>query len=447
LCSIISIIYKSMKRKISKLLSEWKTNPKRMPLIINGARQVGKTYIIKQFGKEQYEHLLYLNLEIEDNFCKFLETELSPDKIIQYLEAAKGVNVNAGNTLIFFDEIQVCEQALTSLKYFCEQAPEQHVIAAGSLLGVSINRNTINRNKHSFPVGKVQQINMYPMDFEEFLWAMDREKLSEEIKAHFDKDLAMPNALHDIALQYHQQYMIVGGMPAAVSSFIETGSYNNVQLIQNDIMQQYIADMSKYATSATSVKIRACYNSIPAQLAKDNRKFQYKTVQRGGTATIFGEAIDWLQFAGIVLKCQRLEHGFIPLNAYADLSNYKLYMADIGILTLHSRIPLQTMLSPIEVHNIFLGSMAENYVAQAFVNKGYDLFYWQSEGKAEIDFVLQIQDSVIPVEVKKGPRNRSRSLGIFANKYKSPYAIRISKKNFGFENNIKSVPLYAVFCI
>lgn len=419
-----------MKRKISKLLSEWKTNPKRMPLIINGARQVGKTYIIKQFGKEQYEHLLYLNLEIEDNFCKFLETELSPDKIIQYLEAAKGVNVNAGNTLIFFDEIQVCQQALTSLKYFCEQAPEQHVIAAGS-----------------FPVGKVQQINMYPMDFEEFLWAMDREKLSEEIKAHFDKDLAMPNALHDIALQYHQQYMIVGGMPAAVSSFIETGSYNNVQLIQNDIMQQYIADMSKYATSATSVKIRACYNSIPAQLAKDNNKFQYKTVQRGGTATIFGEAIDWLQFAGIVLKCQRLEHGFIPLNAYADLSNYKLYMADIGILTLHSRIPLQTMLSPIEVHNIFLGSMAENYVAQAFVNKGYDLFYWQSEGKAEIDFVLQIQDSVIPVEVKKGHRNRSRSLGIFAKKYKSPYAIRISKKNFGFENNIKSVPLYAVFCI
>ena len=431
-----------MKRKISKLLSEWKTNPKRMPLIINGARQVGKTYIIKQFGKEQYEHLLYLNLEIEDNFCKFLETELSPDKIIQYLEAAKGVNVNAGNTLIFFDEIQVCEQALTSLKYFCEQAPEQHVIAAGSLLGVSINRN-----KHSFPVGKVQQINMYPMDFEEFLWAMDREKLSEEIKAHFDKDLAMPNALHDIALQYHQQYMIVGGMPAAVSSFIETGSYNSVQLIQNDIMQQYIADMSKYATSATSVKIRACYNSIPAQLAKDNRKFQYKTVQRGGTATIFGEAIDWLQFAGIVLKCQRLEHGFIPLNAYADLSNFKLYMADIGILTLHSRIPLQTMLSPIEVHNIFLGSMAENYVAQAFVNKGYDLFYWQSEGKAEIDFVLQIQDSVIPVEVKKGHRNRSRSLGIFAKKYKSPYSIRISKKNFGFENNVKSVPLYAVFCI
>ena len=431
-----------MKRKISIALAEWKSNPKRMPLIINGARQVGKTYIIKQFGNEQYTHILYLNLEIEYDFCKFLETELSPDKIVQYLEAAKGVNVDAGNTLIFFDEIQVSEQALTSLKYFCEQAPEQHVIAAGSLLGVSINRN-----KHSFPVGKVQQINMYPMDFEEFLWAMDREKLSEEIMAHFAKDLAMPEALHDIALKYHQQYMIVGGMPAAVSSYIETGSYKSVQLIQNDIIQQYIADMSKYSTTATSVKIRACYNSIPAQLAKDNRKFQYKIVQRGGTATIFGEAIDWLQFAGIVLKCQRLDHGFIPINAYADLSNFKLYMADIGTLTLHSRIPLQTMLSPIEVDNIFLGSLAEDYVAQAFVNNGYDLFYWQSEGKAEIDFVLQIQDRVIPVEVKKGYQNRSRSLGIFTKKYQSPYAIRISKKNFGFENDIKSVPLYAVFCI
>ena len=431
-----------MKRKISIALAEWKSNLKRMPLIINGARQVGKTYIIKQFGNEQYTHILYLNLEIEYDFCKFLETELSPDKIVQYLEAAKGVTVDAGKTLIFFDEIQVSEQALTSLKYFCEQAPEQHVIAAGSLLGVSINRN-----KHSFPVGKVQQINMYPMDFEEFLWAMDREKLSEEIMAHFAKDLAMPEALHDIALKYHQQYMIVGGMPAAVSSYIETGSYKSVQLIQNDIIQQYIADMSKYSTTATSVKIRACYNSIPAQLAKDNRKFQYKIVQRGGTATIFGEAIDWLQFAGIVLKCQRLDHGFIPINAYADLSNFKLYMADIGTLTLHSRIPLQTMLSPIEVDNIFLGSLAEDYVAQAFVNNGYDLFYWQSEGKAEIDFVLQIQDRVIPVEVKKGYQNRSRSLGIFTKKYQSPYAIRISKKNFGFENDIKSVPLYAVFCI
>lgn len=431
-----------MKRKIIKALSDWKSNPKRMPLIINGARQVGKTYIIQQFGKEHYEQVLYLNLEIEESLCKFLETEISPGKIIQYLEAAKGVRVVAGSTLIFMDEIQVCERAITSLKYFCEQSPEHHVIAAGSLLGVAINRE-----KHSFPVGKVQQIDMFPLDFEEFLWAMNREKLSEEIKTHFASNEAMPEALHEIALDYHQQYMIVGGMPAAVFSFVATQSYHTVQLIQHDIIQQYIADMSKYATAATSVKIRACFNSIPAQLAKENSKFQYKIVQRGGTATIFGESIEWLRFAGIVLKCQKLEQGFIPVSAYADLSNFKLYMGDIGMLTLHAKIPLQIMLSPIEVDNIFLGSMAENYVAQTFTNKGYDLFYWQSDGKAEIDFVLQNDDGVIPVEVKKGYRNRSRSLAIFAQRYKSPYAVRITKKNFGFENNVKSVPLYAAFCI
>ena len=191
----------------------------------------------------------------------------------------------------------------------------------------------------------------------------------------------------------------------------------------------------------------ATYRKLTKELTKEQRATFEDTVRKGTGGAMEIRRANVLLLAGIVLKCQRLEHGFIPLNAYADLSNFKLYMADIGILTLHSRIPLQTMLSPIEVHNIFLGSMAQNYVAQAFVNKGYDLFYWQSEGKAEIDFVLQIQDSVIPVEVKKGHRNRSRSLGVFAKKYKSPYAIRISKKNFGFENNIKSVPLYAVFCI
>jgi hypothetical protein len=205
--------------------------------------------------------------------------------------------------------------------------------------------------------------------------------------------------------------------------------------------------MAKYADPRTSIKIRACYNSIPAQLAKENTKFQYKVVQRGGTATIFGEAIEWLIYAGIALKCQRLEHGFIPINAYVDLVMYKLYMGDIGILTLRSEIPLQTILSPIEVDNTFLGAMTENYVAQALVTKEYKLLYWQSDGKAEVDFVLQIDGAVVPIEVKKSRRNRSKSLGVFVEKYKSPYSIRISKKNFGFENGIKSVPLYAVFCI
>ena len=431
-----------MKRKVSDSLVEWKNNPKRKPLVINGARQVGKTYIVEQFGDEHYESVLYLNMEIEDTLGKFLDTELSPKKIIQYLEATRGMEITAGKTLIFFDEIQSCERALTSFKYFFEQMPEQHVIGAGSLLGVAINRH-----KYSFPVGKVNEINMFPLDFEEFLWAMNREKLAEEIKSHYANNEPMPEALHKTALELYQQYFIVGGMPASVEIFVETESYIKVQPVQNEILNEYIADMSKYADPATSVKIRACHNSIPAQLAKENTKFQYKVVQRGGTATIFGEAIDWLGFAGIVLKCQRLEHGYMPISVYSDLINFKLYMADIGMLTLRSKISLQTLLSPVEVDNTFLGAMTENYVAQVFAAKGYDLFYWHSDGKAEVDFVLQKDNAVIPVEVKKGKRNRSKSLSVFVEKYKSPYSIRITKKNFGFENNIKSVPLYATFCI
>jgi len=431
-----------MKRKISKSLLDWKNSKSRMPLIINGARQVGKTYIVEQFGKEHYENVLYLNMEIETTLCIFIETELAPKKIIQYLEATKMQEIVPGETLIFFDEIQACERALTSLKYFCEQMPEHHIIAAGSLLGVAINRE-----KYSFPVGKVNEINMYPLDFEEFLWAMNMEKLAEEIKSHYSSNEVMPEAFHKVSLDMYHKYFIVGGMPAAIVTFIETESFVKVQPIQNNILNEYIADMAKYADPTTSIKIRACYNSIPAQLAKENAKFQYKVVKRGGTATIFGEAIEWLILAGIALKCQRLEQGYIPVNAYVDLINFKLYMADIGILTLRSKIPLQTILSPVEEDNTFLGAMTENYIAQVLVTKGYDLLYWQSDGKAEVDFVLQIEDAVIPVEVKKGVRNRSKSLGIFIEKYKSPYSIRLSKKNFGFENGIKSVPLYAAFCI
>lgn len=431
-----------MKRKVTQSMIDWKNSSGRMPLIINGARQVGKTYIIEEFGKAHYNNVVYMNMEIETNLCQFIEKELSPKKILQYIEAVNMVEINPGKTLIFFDEIQVCERALTSLKYFTEQMPEHHVIAAGSLLGVAINRE-----KYSFPVGKVDEISMYPLDFEEFLWAMNMEKMAEQIRLHYSGNTAFPEALHIVALEMYNKYFITGGMPAAVAAFVDTESFVKVQTVQNNILNEYVADMAKYADPSTSIKIRACYNSIPAQLAKENAKFQYKVVQRGGTATIFGEAIEWIILAGIALKCQRLEHGFVPVNAYADLINFKLYMADIGILTLRSKLPLQTILLPLEVENTFLGAMTENYVAQVFATKGYDLFYWQSDGKAEIDFVLQREEGVIPVEVKKGLRTRSRSLGIFVEKYNSPYAIRISKKNFGFENYIKSVPLYAAHCI
>ena len=429
-----------MKRKITNALIEWKHSEERKPLILNGARQVGKTYILEKFGEEHFENVIYINMEIEGMIANFIEKELSPRKIIQFIESTKRQEIIPEKTLIFFDEIQACERALTALKYFCEQTPEYYVVAAGSLLGVAINRK-----KYSFPVGKVDEFTMFPLDFEEFLWAMGYKKLAEEIKFHFTNNEALP--AHDVALELYQKYFIIGGMPAVVKTFIKTDSFLKVQIVQNNILNEYIADMAKYADTSTSVKIRACYDSIPAQLAKENTKFQYKVVQRGGTATIFGEAIEWLNFANITLKCQRLEHGFIPISAYIDLINFKLYMGDIGILTLRSEIPLQTILSTIETDNTFLGAMTENYVAQCFKAKNHRLAYWQSEGKAEVDFVLQLDGQIVPIEVKKGKRNRAKSLGVFMEKYKSEYAIRISKKNFGFENKIKSVPLYAVFCI
>ncbi len=431
-----------MKRKISAALCEWKDKRNRMPLVVGGARQVGKTYILQEFGRENFEHVVYLNMEIEVALVRLLDTELSPVKIIQFVELLKGIRITAGRTLIFFDEVQACERALTVLKYFYEQVPQYHVVAAGSLLGVAINRQ-----KYSYPVGKVEELTLYPLDFEEFLWALGKEELAVKIREHFANDDTMPEAWHELALELYRVYFIVGGMPAVVFEYLQTNSFIQVQQIQNNILNQYIADMAKYADSTTSVRIRACYNSIPSQLAKENTKFQYKVVQRGGTATIFGEAIEWLVFAGIALKCQRLEHGFIPMNAYVDLSDFKLYMADIGILTLRSGMPLQTILSAVEEANTYMGAMMENYVAQALASNGYKPCYWRSDGKAEVDFVLQLDDKVIPVEVKKGRRNRSKSLGVFVEKYQSRYSIRISKKNFGFENGIKSVPLYAVFCI
>jgi predicted AAA+ superfamily ATPase len=430
-----------MKRKILDSLVEWKNKKGRKPLIVNGARQVGKSYIIREFGQTHFENVVEVNFELDKSTCDFIDKDLNPSRIIQYLELAYAQIITPGKTLIIFDEIQACHRALTSLKYFDEQAPQYHIIAAGSLLGVAIHRE-----KYSFPVGKVDELNMFPMDFEEFLWAMGRENLAVLIREHYESN--EPLNVHSLAIDLYNQYFIVGGMPEAVSSFIETDSFARAQLIQNSILNAYIFDMAKYAPPETSIKIRACFDSIPAQLAKNNTKFQYKVVQRGGTASIFGEAIEWLIYAGVALKCQNLEHGLIPLTSYTDLSNFKLYMSDIGLLTLRSDMPLQLILSPIEDEgNTFLGAMTENYVAQVLTGKGIPILYWHSEGKAEIDFVLQQGLDVIPVEVKSGLRVRGRSLGVFMETYKCRYGIRISKKNFGMENGIKSVPLYAVFCI
>jgi len=431
-----------MKRKIYDQLMVWKTNSKRMPLILNGARQVGKTYLLKQFGQEQFSQLVYINLETNLAVNSFFNGDIQPQRIIQYLETVTNIRIIPGETLIVLDEIQSCTRALTSLKVFFEEAPEYHVIGAGSLLGVAVNREN-----YSFPVGKVDEMHLFPMDFEEFLWASNKKLLADQIRNHFRESKPLPEMLHVQAIDLYKRYLIVGGMPAVVKEFTETHSLISSTEIQGRILNEYIADMAKYANPSTGVKIRACYQSVPVQLAKENRKFQYKIVQRGGTAGIFGEAIDWLNFAGIVLKCQKTDHGYMPVSAYANLSDFKIYLADTGMLTMLSGMSQQTIMSPIEEDNGFLGAMSENYVGQALSAQGYPLFYWKNENTAEVDFVIQIAGDVIPVEVKKGLRTKSVSMQMFMNKYHSPYAIRISKKQFGFENQIKSVPFYAVFCI
>lgn len=431
-----------MERKVMAELVQWKDKKKRMPLIVNGARQVGKTYILKEFGTSYFENTIYVHLENQMAVAAIFEGDLNPTRIIQYLEATYNQPIKAGKTLIIFDEIQSSERALMALKVFCDEAPQYHVVAAGSLLGVAVNRE-----KYSFPVGKVDEINMYPLDFEEFLWAMGKRFFAEETKSHFADSKPFESGIHLMLIELYRQYLITGGMPAVVRQFVETQSFIDIVDIQSRIVNEYLADMAKYATASTSVKIRACYNSIPTQLAKENTKFQYKVVQKGGSATLFGESIDWLESAGIVLKCQKTTQGLMPIAAYADLSDFKLYMADVGLLTMKSGISYQTILSTIEQDNSFLGALAENYVAQQFTANHIPLFYWKNDNTAEVDFVLQTDSGIIPVEVKKGKRNKAISMNLFAKKYNSPYSIRISQKHFGFDNNIKAVPLYATFCI
>lgn len=429
-----------MKRKIEEKLLKWKNSKNRKPLICEGVRQVGKTYSLREFGEKYYKNVIYVNFEINQTIASYFDSDIEPQKIIRFLEVSFGEKIEKENTLIFFDEIQASERALTSLKYFYEKVPEYHIVAAGSLLGVAINRE-----KYSFPVGKVDIIRLTPLDFEEFLWAKGKELLAEEIKHSFSSCTPLPDALHYEALEIYREYLIVGGMPESVLTFVKTDSYIDVSNIQGTILDSYISDMAKYSSASDSVKIRACFRSIPAQLAKDNKKFQYKVIQKGASSSLFGASIEWLNFAGLVLKCQKINHAYEPLNAYSDLSSFKLYLSDVGLLTTLSGISKQTILSG--EPNVFMGALTENYVAECLLSNGYDLFYWESNSIAELDFVLQKESEIIALEVKKGEHVRSRSLSVFVNTYKPTYSIRLSSKNFGESDNTKYIPLYAAFCI
>lgn len=429
-----------MKRKIEEQLLQWKNKKKHKPLIIYGARQTGKTYSIKEFGAKYYKDTIYLNFETNLKIVKDFDEDISPKFLIGRMELFFGKKIKPESTLIIFDEIQACERGLTSLKYFCEDAPEYQVIAAGSLLGVAVHRE-----RYSFPVGKVDMLNMYPMDFEEFLWALGKEMLSEEISKHYFSKEKMDPVIHDILTDLYRNYLVIGGMPGVMNAYLEEEKLMDASSVQADILNAYVADMAKYATPSDTTKIMACFDSIPAQLAKDNKKFQYKVITQGGKASLFGASIDWLLAAGVTTKCERVEQGMVPLEIHKNLSAFKLYMNDIGLLIQKAGVSTYDIISGNE--NYFIGAITENFVANTLERSGYKLYYWTSGGEAEIDFIIQKDNKAVPIEVKARNHVKSRSLMVYYEKFKPEYCVRLSSKNFGYENNILSIPLYAAHMI
>ena len=410
-------------------------------MILQGARQVGKTYSLLQFGRKYYKNTAYFNFESSNELHDIFDRNLSPSRILRELSAFTSEPMIPGDSLIIFDEIQACERALTSLKYFTEEAPEYHLAAAGSLLGVSFNRKS-----HSFPVGKIQFLTMHPLDFEEFMLAREKDKAVSIIRDSYESNEAC--SLHETFLDDYRVFIGVGGMPQVVNEFIRTRDYNMVMAMQKNIIDAYIADMAKYAGPSETVKIIAAFNSVPAQLAKENRKFQYKIIKSGARAVHYESALDWLSASAMVNKCIKVSQGRVPLNAFAETASFKLYMADTGLLCAGYGISPEVFQSESTAWQAIKGALTENYVASALVSNGYTPYYWESEGKAEIDFLIQTQHgAVIPVEVKSAENVRSKSLHQFISRHTSQFSIRISAKNFGFENKIKSIPLYAVFCI
>ena len=430
-----------MERKIEQELILWKNSTSRQPLVLHGARQVGKTFIVKKFANEHYNNFVYLNFESNSRLQAVFENDLSPARILLELSVMMGVKINKHTTLLFFDEIQACERALTSLKYFCEESPDYHIIAAGSLLGVALHRE-----QYSFPVGKVSIKTLYPFDFEEFLWAVSGKDAAKIIRDCYDANSSC--SIHEHFMAQFRLYLSIGGMPQVINTYLNTSNFDEVATTQRGIVDAYIADMAKYSQPTDTVKIMATFNSVPSQLAKENKKFQYKFIKSGARSYQFETAIDWLCASGIVSKCVRIHQGHYPLSAFVEPTFFKIYMGDVGLLSSKLGIAAQVILADNEQLNFFKGALIENYVANILLSNGLNCNYWESEGKAEVDFVIQTKaGDCIPVKVKSSENVRSKSLQQYIIKYHPAYSIRISTKNFGFENGIKSVPLYACFCV
>lgn len=431
-----------MYRKITSFLEEWKESDHRKPLILQGAHQTGKTYSILEFGRIHYENVAYFNFETNPKLKETFDENISPNYLLPILSHIARQTIVREKTLIVFDEVQLCERALTSLKYFCEDAPDYHIIVAGSLLGVAVNRA-----KFSFPVGKVDMKTLYPMDMEEFMIALGEEALVSKIKDCFANNSPMPSALHDAAMQLYRQYLIIGGMPECVMQFVQTKNYILVRYTQDTILSSYLNDMSKYNNLNEIKKTRLAYDNITVQLSKKNTRFQYKLVKKGGRASEFENAIEWLCLSGIVSRVYKAEQIKKPLENYRDIDRFKIYVSDLGLLCAKKDLVANDILYMVEELNDFKGGMAENYVNVQLITNGYNTYYWESERGAEIDFVIQREGQLIPIEVKSADNTRAKSLKVYMETYKPAYAIKLSTKNFGFVDDKKIVFLYAAFCI
>ena len=431
-----------MYRKIAGQLLAWKESPFRKPLLLQGARQVGKTYSVLEFARENYENVAYFNFETNTKLNSVFDENIEPQYLLPILGHIAGQSIIKGKTLIVFDEVQLCERALTSLKYFCEQAPEQHIIALGSLLGVAVNRK-----EYSFPVGKVDMITMYPMDMEEFLLALGEKYLLENIKKSFANKTPMPELLHQSAVDIYRKYLVVGDMPEAVLMYARTRDYVFVRHIQDTILASYLNDMSKYNTENEIKKTRLTYDNITVQLSKKNTRFQYKLIKSGARAAEFENAIEWLILSGIVDQVYKVEQIKKPLSNYRDIDAFKIYLSDVGLLCAKKEILAEDILYMIEDLNDFKGGMTENYVHNQLKINGYTTYYWESERGAEVDFIIQREGNLIPIEVKSADNTRAKSLRIFMDKYQPAYAIKLSTKNFAQEGNKLIIPLYAAFCV
>lgn len=425
-----------MERSIYSSLKKWKESPTRKPLILQGARQVGKTYILKEFGAREYSEVVYINCD-DNNDMQNMFVDYDVDRIIRSLSAISGVSIKPSTTLLILDEIQEVERGLASLKYFCEKAPEYHVAVAGSLLGITLHEGT------SFPVGKVDMLYMYPMDFEEFLLAMGKEQLVELLRS---KSWAALTPLRGMLTELLRQYYFVGGMPEAVKTYVERGDIWEVRSIHSKIIDAYRNDMSKHVPKQQVQRINMVWNSIPSQLARDNKKFIYGALRKGARANDFEIAIQWLVDSGLVHKVHRISKPVVPLKFYEDMASFKLFLLDCGLLGALSETPPEQILIGDNVFEEYKGAFTENYVLQQLKSLPRTFVYYYSNDNStlEIDFVVQHEAHVIPIEVKAEENLRAKSLRQFVTDNAGLHGVRFSMSDYREQDWLTNVPLWAV---